>query len=419
MVNSGEPTSLRQKHIVMLGESGFPRGLATIQRTILMSKAFLAGGAAVTVICRKGTQPRHEEIHFPKEGKFEGIDYKYTANSIYRPDGFLKRNLHKIKGIFGEFNYLRNLKNTKGIDLAVVSELKVVHITRFLLYAKILNFPIALNFMEMTSSMQHRGSLIKRINDYVLDKWLIRIFDAALPISDRLMEYYETVAPTKPRLKLPILCDYDKFDRPRLDDSPYFLYCGSFRYKEVRDFIIEAFERLSENKHMNLYMIVSGGSKAETAALQEELNSRFTDPAIKLFSNIPYEQLVQLYVDAKAMLIPLRDTEQDRARFPHKIGEYLASGNPVITTNVGEILTYFSDGENALVAQGYTRDTFAEKMKIVLEHPSEASKIGMKGKETGLREFDYKVHGARLMDFVAQVAENSGKSPKPKNTGTT
>jgi hypothetical protein len=43
-----------KEHIVFLGENGFPKGLAAIQRMTLMAKALLHEKCQVTVVCRKG-----------------------------------------------------------------------------------------------------------------------------------------------------------------------------------------------------------------------------------------------------------------------------------------------------------------------------------------------------------------------------
>ena len=405
MVDSECNTHRRQRQVVMLGESGFPKGLATVQRTTLMSKAFLHAKIKTTVICRKGVQKRNQGIQFPRKGAFEGVDYLYTVDSIYRPKGLIQRNWQKLKGMFGEYRYLKHLKKHEHIDMALVSELKVVHIARFLLYSRIFGFPIILNFMEMTSSMEHRSKPLKRINDYLLDRWIIKWFDGALPISDELVKYYRSVAPRKPNMKLPILCDFEKFDISKTVGEPYFLYCGSFRYKEVRDFIVEAYRNIPENKKTKLYMIVSGGSQKETFALQEELNAEFGTWQVRLFSDIPYVQLVYLYTNAIAMLIPLRPTVQDAARFPHKIGEYLASGNVVITTAVGEINKYFTDGKTALVADIYDVAAFAEKMKYVLDYPEASAAIGDYGRTMGLEEFDFRAHATRLKKYLNELSK--------------
>jgi len=391
-----------KEHIVFLGENGFPKGLAAIQRMTLMAKALLNEGWKVTVVCRKGVWKQDKKENPNTKGNYDGIDYVYTSKSVFKPKNFSDRNIQKLKGLFGEYNHLKHLKKQGELDVAIVSNMSAFHLLRYLMYSALLNFPVALNFVEMASSMQDRKSFSLRINDYLSDKWIIKFFDAALPISDKLMNHYKVISPSKPRLKLPILCDFEKFDLQKGSEEPYFLYCGSMAYRQVIDFIFEAYKNIPEKERAKLYMIVSGGSKKEVDLLQREVNNQFDVPQIRLFSNIPYELLVHLYVNAIALLIPLRPTVQDSARFPHKIGEYLASGNPVITTNVGEIKNYFEDGKTALIADTYDVGAFAGKMKYVLDYPEESEDIGLNGKELGLKEFDYKIHGSRLQKFLQE-----------------
>jgi glycosyltransferase involved in cell wall biosynthesis len=391
-----------KEHIVFLGENGFPKGLAAIQRMTLMAKALLFVGCKTTVICRKGVWNKDKKENPNTKGSYEGIDYVYTSKSIFKPKGFFDRNIQKLKGLFGEYNHLKHLKNGGELDVAIVSNMSAFHLLRYLMYSAILNFPIILNYVEIASSRQHRASLGQKINDYIIDNYIVKLFDGAIPISDYLMAYYQKISPQTPLLKLPIICDFEKFNLQKGSEEPYFLYCGSMGYRQVIDFIFEAYNNISENESTKLCMIVSGGSKKEVDLLQQEVNNQFDVPKIKLFSDIPYEQLVHLYINAIALLIPLRPTAQDSARFPHKIGEYLASGNPVITTNVGEIKNYFQDGKTALIADSYDVGAFADKMKYVLDFPKESKEIGLKGKELGLKEFNYKMHGSRLQKFLQE-----------------
>lgn len=391
--------------VVFLGETGFPIGLAAIQRMTLMAKAMVFEGCKVTVICRKGVWKKDEQVPFKNQGVFEGIYYVITSKSVFKPEGFFKRNLDKLRGIYGEFMYLKHLKKHEEIDVAIISNMKVFHILRYRIYSAYLNIPIVLNLVEMASSMQDRTGFFTRINDYLMDNWIIKLFHGSLPISDKLANYYAVIAPSKPSLKLPILCDYDKFNIVKKDkEESYFLYCGSAAYMEVIYFIIKSYKSIANNENTKLYMIISGGNKNSIKLLEQEIDSIFDDKPIKLFSNIPYIQLVHLYSNALALLIPLRPTVQDTSRFPHKIGEYLASGNPVVTTNVGEIKNYFEDGKTALIADTYSHSQFAEKMQFVLDNPELSKKIGMSGKKLGLKEFDYKIHGRRIKKFLQELS---------------
>lgn len=390
-------------HVVFLGESGFPKGMAAIQRMTLMAKALLHEKCHTKVICRKGVWEQQEEVNTSTDGNYEGIDYVYTSESVFKPKGFFNRNIQKLKGLIREYNYLKQLKKKGDLDVAIVSNMSAFHMFRYCLYSKWLKFPVVLNFVEMASSMQDRKSPLMRFNDFVFDNWVIQMFDAALPISNRLLAYYQSTVAGKPCLKLPILCDFDKFNVAPNPEESYFLYCGSIAYREVIDFVLASYNSLDVNEQTKLYMIISGGNKEETRVLQKHLNKGLTTDAVRLFSNIPYEQLVKLYTNAEALLIPLRETIQDASRFPHKIGEYLASGNPVITTNVGEIKNYFEDGKTALIADSYAIPAFAEKMEYVLKQREVSKTIGQNGKELGLNEFDYRTHGARMKTFLQEV----------------
>ncbi len=101
-----------------------------------------------------------------------------------------------------------------------------------------------------------------------------------------------------------------------------------------------------------------------------------------------------------ALLIPLRPTFQDKARFPHKIGEYVASGNVVISTNYGEVKYYFKDMENMLIADSYDVNLFAEKMQFVIDNPNVVKQIGIKGKIKALPLFDYRSQATVINNFL-------------------
>ena len=62
------------------------------------------------------------------------------------------------------------------------------------------------------------------------------------------------------------------------------------------------------------------------------------------------DELLELYAQSRALLIPLFADDQSRARFPSKIGEYLAAARPVVTTHVGEIDRFLTDGVTAYVS---------------------------------------------------------------------
>ncbi len=391
-------------HLVYLGENGFPIGFGSIQKMIMVSKSLMEEGAEVTVINRKGSFDPGNPQDVSIQGKFEGINYVYTSGTIYRPAGFFARNVQKLKGSYKEFQYLRNLKKAENLDAAIVSCYSFLHVFLYRLYASWLKFPIVYNYVEMAHSLESRNELRLKINDFLFERLLIPSMDGAFPISEVLMEHFKKIAPKKSILKLPILCEFDKFDieaaKPERD---YFLFCGALAYKETVDFVLKSYDLLPAENPVDLHLVLGGGTQAEYQDLLSRINVLKKGKQVKIFRNVKHSEIPKHYKPAKGLLIPMRPTLQDAARFPHKIGEYVASGNPMISNNFGEVACYFKDGETALVADTYTIEDFASKMKFVLENPDVAKVIGEKGKVLGLEAFNHLTYGPKILSFLKSL----------------
>ncbi|MEO1626061.1 MAG: glycosyltransferase, partial [Bacteroidota bacterium] len=317
---------------------------------------------------------------------------------------FWSRNWQKLQGLWGEFRYLRQLKRDGRLQAGIISCYHLGQVILYRLYSLLLGFPVVYNYVEWASAMQHRGSWKERLNDYLFDNWVVRSMDGAMSISEVLMANFEKIAPGKSQLKVPIICDFEKFNRPkRPAERPYFLYCGALVYREVIDFILQAFDRLPEQPAVELHLVLGGGDEEDYAALQKAIQTYDKGDLVRIFHNVPHQQIADHYLPALALLIPLRPTLQDAARFPHKIGEYVATGNPMISTNFGEVAHYFKDEESALIADAYEVEQFAAKMQYVLDHPEKAKAIGRLGKALGLKEFNYASYGQPIKNFLYQL----------------
>ena len=214
--------------------------------------------------------------------------------------------------------------------------------------------------------------------------------------------------------KDPVLTDFERYKNwPEINQTEkYFLFCRAAGYHEIIQFIIDSFNCLGETRTY-LYL-VTNGAKNELEEIRNYIDKTFMRSRIKMFSNLTNQALNDLYKNAIALLIPLRPTLQDEATFPRKIGEYLASGVPVISTNYGEVKHYFRDGYDMLIASSYDKKPFAAKMQFVLDNPSEARKIGSNGKQTAGKNFDYKLYGSKIVNFMNSLRAN--KILKSKRT---
>lgn len=406
----------KQLHIVHLGVSGFPYGFGAAQRIQLLYKGLQYAGARVTVINRKGVYPADGKYDLRPEGEFEGIYYRYTSPSPFRPEGFLRRNWEKLAGAWGELRYLLRLRREGQLDGALLYNTgQFGQLLYFWLLSRLLRFPLMLSYVEYRSAFQGRQKLGIRINDYLFDHYAARFCDAILPISEFLVKAVRRQSARTPMLKVPVICDFEKFAVERDPaTAPHFLYVGAASYRELIEFTMRAFDSIPDKRGMEL-QIVMGGSEAELKAV-EAIHAQMASRAlIRLLPNRPHSEIPGRLANATALLIPMRPNVQDEARFPHKVGEYVASGSPMVTNAFGEICYYFRDRETAFVAPEFREDAFAAKMQEVVENPALAAEVGRQAREMGLTAFNYKTHGLAMLRLFRRLrGEPAPSAPQPE-----
>jgi glycosyltransferase involved in cell wall biosynthesis len=388
-------------NVLYLGLSGFPLGLAAIQKQLLISKSLQEAGGKVFILCRRAVHSENKYTSLP-DHYFEGVYFKYTSRPPFYHKNFLLRNISKQFNKFFEILEIFKICKTIKIDAAIIkSRNSFSDALYYRLISKIFHFKIYINLEEYY--FNRKGTPIKRrINDFLFNKYFTSIYDGILPISEMLIDIVKRRKPDLPYLKIPVLVDHDKILKIKKHEAsfPYFLFCGAADYSEVIEFIIKAFNKLDYNG-VHLYLILNGIPDdlniIKAIALKTSKGNN-----IHFFEKLSQDDLYAYYKGAIGLLIPLRDTLQDNARFPHKIGEYLSSGRPVITSNVGEIKKYFTDHQTAFISGSYDIDLFAGKMSYVLKYPDKAEEVALNGKVMAQQIFNYKSYSAVLNDFLDQ-----------------
>lgn len=393
-----------KKHIVYLGCTGFPYGMAEMEKLILISKSLVITNNNVTVISNQGVNNRNDHPDLKATGYYQQIEYVYTSGDPFYNENFINRNILKLKGWLNEISFLKKRKRDKKLDIAILSTNSFTSVLYYVMLAKIIGFKTILNHVEYYSAIKKKWYQIGTIvNHKLYDSYAPKLVTGIFPISKFLIDRLNKMAPKKPYLKIPTLTEFEKYNNTEiLNIEKYFLFCGSAIYKEVISFIIDSFNLLN-NSDIFLFLVING-NESDVNEVKKYISASPKKNKIKFLSKLSQKDLLNYYRNSLALLIPLRPTFQDIARFPHKFGEYLASGNPVITTNYGEVRNYFQDMENMLIAETYETNKFAEKMEFVIDNKELAKKIGLNGKEIALQIFNYQSKGKEISEFIHSIS---------------
>ena len=128
---------------------------------------------------------------------------------------------------------------------------------------------------------------------------------------------------------------------------------------------------------------------------------------IKSSRNIHYVGLVpdvefyQFLVNADILLMTRINSKYANAGFPFKLGEYLASGNPVIATDVSDIGYYLENMEEVIMIEPSNKNSLVKAMNFVLEN--ETDFIGLNGKRKCNVCFNPSTNGELLENFIKKT----------------
>ncbi len=396
--------STQKPLILYLGLDDFPLGLSETQKARLVAKGLVHAGARVVVVSRWWSVMHWDETDaLPPQGFYDNIEYVNASGWLSRPPSWWVRKIARIKGYVREFRIVAGYARRRELTACIVTTGSFSKIAYYHFLGKIFNFPTVVHVVEYyTALLRDHSTRKQRANARLFDTKVYDKADGVLPISQYLVDRMMEIKPDMPWLKDPCLVDMDRFTG--LTHAPrdrYLLFCGYVIYTEIVSFILQAFEQLPQDSDVKLILVMSG-TGPERERFHQELMRFSRHGSIQIVTGLTDAELSALYVNAYALLIPMRPTIQDKARFPHKIGEYCASGRPIVTTDVGEVGARFQHGVNAYVATTYDVGAYARVIEEALNDSSKADEIGARGHAYAQQKFTYQAFGQRMLRF-AQV----------------
>jgi glycosyltransferase involved in cell wall biosynthesis len=137
-------------------------------------------------------------------------------------------------------------------------------------------------------------------------------------------------------------------------------------------------------------------------------------PNVRLHASISEDELLTLYRNADALLLPLIDATANNALL-----ESMACGTPVISTFVGGIPDYVDDSAGWLFRKGEV-DPILDLIKHSCEHPG-ALQLKRAAARTKAEEFDWQEIHKRIVSVYKAVskgcsANRKKKFPRPINS---
>jgi len=165
------------------------------------------------------------------------------------------------------------------------------------------------------------------------------------------------------------------------------------------EYLIRAVPLIVEKKRDVVFIIGGDGSLRR---YHEQLATRLGVRDKIIFTGfIPRNEVPYYYAASDVIVVP-----SIQEAFGLVVTEAMASGKPVIGTNVGGIPDQIIDGYNGFLVPSRDPDAIAEKILWFAEHPQQANQMGMNGRKIAEERFDLSKRIDAIVELYKKFTES-------------
>lgn len=374
------------KKILFLISETFPYGRAYAARTRALVKLFKSAGFSVTVLC---------------DEKSDGAD------------GFTECEISELGGKYSGLKKLLKLPldyNRRVKELLVSGEFGIV-VARsmydrndlILHTAKKAGIPFILESCECYNSKSFRKGRadIRYLQFRHCWNRSYKKADGVIAISRYLTDFYKKAG--LPVVRVPAVLDTSVIDySDKAHGKPYrLIYSGDVT--GGKELMSEIFVALDSAGRDFVFDIYGPDSKQIDSELSDSARSallRLGD-RVTVHGRVPQSEMRRIIYEADFGIFIRPDRLSSNAGFPTKLGEYLASGLPVITNNTGDISLAVINGENGFIADGDLTESLCDIFeKISAGSDREISKMKINARKSAEDVLNPEVYRDSTAEFL-------------------
>lgn len=245
---------------------------------------------------------------------------------------------------------------------------------------------------------------------HAFEGFAVRRSDLVLPVCQALADKVTEYAPGKLVTVLQDVAlegdeeaaDVDDIRNVTAAGSVIALYVGNLEHYQGLDLALEGFAQLEPDGRLS--MVIIGGSADDISIYKDKAEHLGIAAHTHFLGPKPVAQLMQYLVQADMLLSP-RVKGQNT---PMKIYSYLASGKPILATDI-QSHTQVLDQSRSLLVRTESLD-FANGLRQLLEEPELRRRLGKAGAERARKHHTYEAFHAKLEGAYDQLDELKTKS---------
>lgn len=383
--------------LIFLGP--FPKGNVSTLRVMSYCKSLVKKGVNVKILIIAPTS--EASVNIDRIGFYEGVEFEYLSKITWKnPNPFITTKFcYYVYGVLLSLKIIYNYKAT--VLLTYHSELLSNLIYRIFCY--IYRIPFIIDKTEYPVGYM-KGSFLKK----KLEILKLKFFDGYISITDELRLFYLDTVNVRPEsfFLLPMTIDVGRFENAILN-TPNNKYIAVVFGTHNRDNLFITVKSYYEyfklsKKPFKLILIGDFETLMKSHAKSKEILDFIIEN--KLTNNIdfkgliPQDEVPSILANASCLLSTPSDFVS--GGFPTKLGEYLLSGVPVVTTSIGEIPKYIKHYDQALLSPINDVKHIANNILYLEQNVAQGKKMALNALHAAKIVFNADTYCGDLIKFI-------------------
>jgi len=395
--------------IVIIAQAGigFPNGTAPTARVSCYAKGLNSAGAGVFILClgpseQDSVSAQNKDL----SGTWNDIPFEYCSISTVRSGSRIGNKFITGRALIHGVRRILQLASVERIDAILLYSSSYADAAIFHWVSKRIDALYLADVCE-TPSIHFRAGFWGKIQKIIYDFFFFKLFNGFLVISRYLQNYVMAlVPPSRPTLLTPVMVDIPAFSETTIVHCRRNItYCGLLN--DVKDGVgtlLNVFSRISQD-YLDCKLVLIGGyySGDRVAEYRKRAELLGIGEKVVLTGPVNRDEIPGYLARSTVLVLARPNTQQTQAGFPTKLGEYLASGRPVVTTLAGEIGNYLDDGVSAFLVEPCDENALEAAIRYVMENPDIADQVGARGRDVAATYFDERVVGRQILEFITQI----------------
>ena len=169
--------------------------------------------------------------------------------------------------------------------------------------------------------------------------------------------------------------------------------------------MLDAISDLINIYNMDVTLTLVGRASSLTLEKQVKdcIQARSIASNVELVGHVPYVEVPRYIRRARAGWVPWQPVEKHCKNIPTKMFEYMASGLPIVASDLPPIRQFMGDLNCGLLVDPADPQAHAEAILYLLDHPDEARRMGEDGRKAVEEKYNWESEGRKLLRLYEEL----------------